>query len=93
MVVIIGMQGKPAAAEASVTLQSLRCAMCSPREVVPGSWDSGSRGLHRLPGRGGAGWGWSWWGGVDSDLCLHTGFLVAAAAAALAFHARLWCPS
>ena len=27
-------------------------------------------------------------GGVDSDLCLHTGFL-AAAAAALAFHARL----
>ena len=31
------------------------------------------------------------WGGVDSDLCLHTGFLVAAAAA-LAFHARLCCP-
>ena len=37
---------------------------------------------------------WQWWaaqapgrGGVDSDLCLHTGFLVAAAAAALAFHA------
>ena len=30
-------------------------------------------------------------GGVDSDLCLHTAFLVAAAAA-LAFHARLWCP-
>ena len=30
-------------------------------------------------------------GGVDSDLCLHTGFLVAAAAA-LAFHARLWGP-
>ena len=29
-------------------------------------------------------------GGVDSDLCLHTGFLVVAAAA-LAFHARLWC--
>ena len=29
-------------------------------------------------------------GGVDSDLCLHTGFLVAAAAA-LAFHTRLWC--
>ena len=35
---------------------------------------------------------WQWWaarapksGGVDSDLCLHTGFLVAAAAA-LAFH-------
>ena len=28
-------------------------------------------------------------GGVESDLCLHTDFLVAAAAA-LAFHARLW---
>ena len=41
---------------------------------------------------------WQWWaaqaprrGGVDSDLCLHTGFLVIAAAA-LAFHTRLWCP-
>ena len=40
---------------------------------------------------------WQWWaaqapgrGGVDSDLCLHRGFLVAAAAA-LAFHAHLWC--
>ena len=30
-------------------------------------------------------------GGVDSDLCSHTGFLVAAAAA-LAFHARLGGP-
>ena len=30
-------------------------------------------------------------GGVDSDLCLHTGFLVVAAAA-LASHARLWGP-
>ena len=29
--------------------------------------------------------------GVESDLCLHTGFLVVAAAA-LAFHARLWGP-
>ena len=28
--------------------------------------------------------------GVDSDLCLHTSFLVAAAAA-FVFHARLWC--
>ena len=31
-------------------------------------------------------------GHVDSDLCLHIGFLVAAAAA-LAFHAHLWCLS
>ena len=30
-------------------------------------------------------------GGVDSDLCSHTGFLVAGAAA-LAFHARVWGP-
>ena len=29
-------------------------------------------------------------GGVDSDLCLHTGFLVAAAAA-FVFHVPLWC--
>ena len=44
------MQGKPAAAEASVTFSSLRRTMCSPGEVVPGSWDPGSGGLHRLPG-------------------------------------------
>ena len=41
---------------------------------------------------------WRWWaaqapgrGGVASDLCSHTGFLVAAAAA-LASHACLWGP-
>ena len=41
---------------------------------------------------------WQWWaaqpprrGGVDSDLCFHTGFLVAAAAA-LAFHVHLQGP-
>ena len=41
---------------------------------------------------------WQWWaaqapgrGSVDSDLCSHTGFLVAAAAA-LASHAHLWGP-
>ena len=41
-------------------------------------------------------WRWRWRaapapgrGGVESDLCSHTGFLVAAAAA-LASHARLW---
>ena len=31
-----------------------------------------------------------WRGDVDSDLCLHPGFLEAAAAV-LAFHAHLWC--
>ena len=55
--------------------------MCSPEEVVPGSQNSGSSILQRLRG-----------GGVDSDLCLHTGLLVAAAAA-LVVHARLWGPS
>ena len=41
---------------------------------------------------------WQWWvaqapgrGGVDSDLCFHTSFLVAAVVA-LASHARVWCP-
>ena len=29
---------------------SLRHTMCSPGEVVPGSWDPGSGGLHRLLG-------------------------------------------
>ena len=56
--------------------------MCSPGEVVPGSWDPGSGGMHRLRVRE----------SVDRDLRLHTGFLVAAAAA-LVFHARLWCLS
>ena len=50
--------------------------MCSPGVFVPGSWGCGSGVLHWLPG-----------GSVVSDLCLHTVFLVAAAAA---FHACLW---
>ena len=44
------MKGEPVAAEASMTLHSLRCAVCSPGEVVPGSGDGGSGGLHQLPG-------------------------------------------
>ena len=70
------MRGKPAAAEASVTLHQPEA--------------------HRVFSWGGCPWitgPWQWRaaqaprrGGVDSDLCLHTGFLVAAAAA-LAFHA------
>ena len=47
---------------------SLRSTMCSPREVVPGSQDLDSGGLHRLPERV--------WGCVDSALCSHTGFVV-----------------
>ena len=57
----------------------LRCAMCSPGDVVSVPWNPGMAGC--------AG---SRRGCVDSDLCLHIGSLVAAAAA-LAFHARLWC--
>ena len=52
--------------------------MCAPREVVPVSRDPGCGGLHSLPRQG-----------VDSDLYLHTGFLVAVVAAALASHACL----
>ena len=44
------MRGKPAAAEARRCCTSLRRAVCSTREVVPGSRDPGSGGLHRLPG-------------------------------------------
>ena len=76
-----GTQGEPVAVEASVTLQQHEA--------------------HRVFSRGSCPWimgPWQWWaaqaprrGGVDSDLCLHTGFLVAAVAA-LAFLASLWCP-
>ena len=74
------MRGEPAAAEASVMLQQpeVRCAFsrgsCS-RITGPWQWRAA-----QAPGRG----------GVESDLCLHTGFLVTAATG-LASHARLWC--
>ena len=74
------MWGKPAAAEVSVTLHQPEA--------------------HHVFSQGSCPWimrPWQWWaaqvpgrGGVDSDLCLHTGFLVAAVTA-LVFHARLWC--
>ena len=41
---------EPEAAEAGMTLQQQRRAVCSPKEVVPGSREPGSGGLHRLPG-------------------------------------------
>ena len=44
------MRGEPAAAEAGVRCNSLRRVVCSPGEVVPGSWDPASGRLHRLPG-------------------------------------------
>ena len=75
------MWGEPAAAEASVTLQQPEARRAFSRGscpwiTVPWQWRAA-----QAPGRA----------GVDSDLCLHIGFLVAAAAA-LAFHARLWGP-
>ena len=72
---------EPAAAEASMTLQQPEVhhvyfqGSC-PWITGPWQWQAA-----QAPGRG----------GVDSDLCLHRGFLVAAVAA-LVFHARLWCP-
>ena len=74
------MRGEPAAAEASVTLQQPEvCCVFSwgscPWITGPWQWRAAQAYMR---------------GGMDSDLCLHTGFLVAAAAA-LAFHACLWC--
>ena len=64
MVVTIGMQGEPVAAEAGVRCKSLRCAVCFPGEVVPGSRDPGSGGLHRLPG-----WVWVVTRACTQDSC------------------------
>ena len=80
MVVIIGMWGGPAVAEACMTLQHpevLHVFSWGSCPCITGPWQWRAA---QSPRRG----------GVDSDLCLHTGFLVAAAAA-LALHARLWC--
>ena len=73
------MRGEPAAAETGVTLHQPEASCVfswgsCPWVTGPWQWQA-----VQAPGRG----------GVDSDLCLHTGFLVAAAAT-LEFHARLW---
>ena len=47
------MQGEPAATEAGVMLQQPEVRRVFSQEVVPGSWDLGSGGLHRFPGWGG----------------------------------------
>ena len=78
-VVIIGMWGESVVAEVSVMLQQPQVrhvfswGSC-PWIMGPWQWRAA-----QAPGRG----------DVDSDLCLHTGFLLAAAAV-LAVHARLW---
>ena len=73
------MRGKTVVAEVNVTLQQPEARRVFSQGSCP--WITGP---------------WQWRaaqaprrGGVDSDLCLHTGFLVPAAAA-LASHARLW---
>ena len=75
------MQGEPAAAEAGVTLQQPESRHAFSLESCPwitGPWQWRAA---QAPGRG----------GVESDLCSHTGFLVAAAATS-AFHACLCGP-
>ena len=75
----VRMWGEPAVAAAGVTLQQPEARHVFSRGSCPwimGPWQWRAA---QAPGRG----------GVDSDLCSHTGFLVAAAAA-LAFHACLW---
>ena len=77
----VWMRGEPAAAEAGVTLHQPKVRRAFSRGSCPwimGPWQWRAA---QAPGRG----------GVESDLCLHTGFL-AVAAAALASHARLWGP-
>ena len=73
-----GMWGEPAVAESGVTLQQPEaCHVFSwgSRPWITGPWRWRAA---QAPGRG----------NVESDLCLHTGFLVAAAAA-LASHTHL----
>ena len=76
-----GMWGEPVAAEAGMTLQQPEARRVFSRGSCPWITRPWQWRAAQAPGRG----------GVDSDLCLHTGFLVAAAAA-LVSHARLWGP-
>ena len=76
-----GVRGEPAVAEAGMMLHQPEACCAFSQGSCP--WITGP---------------WQWRaaqaprrGGVDSDLCLHTSFLVAAAAA-LVSHARLWGP-
>ena len=72
-------RGEPAAAAAGVTLQQPEACLAFSQGSFPwltGRWQWRAA---QAPGRA----------GVESDLCSHTGFLVAAVAA-FAFHARLF---
>ena len=74
-------RGEPVAAEAGMTLHQPEACLAFSRGSCP--WITGpwQWQVAQAPGRG----------GVDSDLCSHTGFLVVAAAF-LASHACLWGP-
>ena len=75
------MRGEPVAAEAGVTLYQPEARRAFSRGSCPwitGPWPWRAA---QAPGRG----------GVESDLCSHTGFLVVAAAA-LVFRAHFWGP-
>ena len=76
-----GFQGKPAVAEAGVKLQEPEACHVFSRGSCPWITRPWQWRAAQYPRRG----------SVDSDLCLHTGFLVAAAAV-LASHAPLWGP-
>ena len=75
--------GEPTAAEASIVLQQPEAHCVSSWGGCP--WIRGHWQWRAAQSPGGVGCG------VDSDLCLHTGFLVAVAA--LTFHDHLWGPS
>ena len=72
------MRGNPVAAETTMTLQQPEAHRVFSQGTCP--WIMGLWQLHAAQAPRGV---------VDSDLYLHTGFLVAAAVA-LVFHARLW---
>ena len=75
------MQSEPVAAEANMTLQQPEVHRVFSQGSCPwitGPWQQQAA---QAPRRG----------GVESDLCSHTGFLVSAAAA-LASHAHFFCP-
>ena len=73
------MRGKPTVAEASMRLQQPEACHVFSRGSCP--WITGPWQWRTAQARGR--------GSVDSGLCLHTGFLMAASAA-LAFRPRLW---
>ena len=73
------MRGEPAVAEAGMMLHQPEAHRAFSRGSCPGITGPWPWRAAPAPGRG----------GVESDLCSHTGFLVVAAAA-LAFRARLW---